>query len=125
MNLVSILQVVVAVGLLNVWLLRFSKPTSYRGGSAKNLKEEFAAYGLPSWSCYLVGSLKIGSAIALLIGLQFPLAALAASSLVSLLMLGAIAMHLKVKDPMIKSVPALAMLSMSALIAWTQYSHLA
>jgi hypothetical protein len=33
-------------------------------------------------------------------------------------MLGALAMHLKVKDPVSKSVPAAAMLAMTAALAW-------
>ena len=33
------------------------------------------------------------------------------------LMLGALAMHLKVKDPLLKSVPALAMLAMTTTLA--------
>ena len=52
-TLVQICQIIVALGLLNVWLLRFNKPTAYRGGKAVNLPGEFAAYGLPAWSCYL------------------------------------------------------------------------
>ncbi len=52
-SIIAVLHVIVAVGLLNVWLLRYNKDTSYRGGSAKNLKDEFAAYGLPSNSLLL------------------------------------------------------------------------
>ena len=62
----TILQVVVALGLLNVWLVRPRSATSYRGGNAQSLKEEFAAYGLPDFFFYLVGALKIGSAMALI-----------------------------------------------------------
>lgn len=46
----TIIQLVIALGILNVWLLRFGKTTAWRGGAAKNMKEEFAVYGLPSWS---------------------------------------------------------------------------
>ena len=37
-----ILQVFVGLGILNVWLIRANWSTGYRGGDAKNLKEEFA-----------------------------------------------------------------------------------
>lgn len=110
----TILQVVVALGLLNVWLLRPGRPTDYRGGDARSLKEEFAAYGLPEFLFYLVGALKIGAAIALLAGLWNESLILPAAALVVLLMLGALAMHAKVKDPAIRSLPALLMLIMSA-----------
>ncbi len=42
-----ILQIIVACGLLNVWLIRPQLKTPYRGCDAKNLKDEFIAYGLP------------------------------------------------------------------------------
>ncbi len=118
MNYTSFLQILVAAGLLNVWLIRYSKETVYRGQSAKNLKEEFAAYGLPEWLYYLVGFLKIGSAVALIFGLWNYQIALVGAFLVSILMLGALAMHFKVKDPIKKSVPAFFMLAASVLIIY-------
>ena len=115
-TLVQICQIIVALGLLNVWLLRFNKPTAYRGGKAVNLPGEFAAYGLPAWSCYLVGFLKVASAIALLVGLLYPASVLSAALIVALLMAGAVAMHVKVGDPFKKSVPAILMLALCVVI---------
>lgn len=112
----SILQVVVALGLLNVWLLRSHKQTGYRGGSSSTLKEEFSAYGLPRWSFYFVGLLKLGSALMLLAGAWLPAMVQPAIITVSGLMVGAIGMHLKVRDPLVRSVPASAMLIMCALV---------
>jgi hypothetical protein len=77
---------------------------------------EFAAYGLPAWSCYLVGFLKVASAFALLAGLLYPVLILPAASVVAALMVGAIAMHVKVADPFKKSLPALSMLTLSLLM---------
>lgn len=111
-----VLQIIIALGLLNVWLLRFNKATEYRGGKATTLPEEFAVYGLPSWFCYLVGTLKIGSAIALLFGLIYPPLILPAAGLIAVLMVGAIAMHMKVKDSIKKMLPASAMFVMSILV---------
>ena len=116
-SIIAVLHVIVAVGLLNVWLLRYNKDTSYRGGSAKNLKDEFAAYGLPHWAHYVVGALKISAAIALIAGLWISTINFYASALVAFLMLGALAMHLKIKDPIQKSIPAFLMLLMSLAIA--------
>ena len=110
------LQLFVALGILSVWLLRSGKATPFRGGEAKTLREEFAAYGLPFRFMCLIGVLKVGLAIALLAALWFhPLAKPAAVGL-GLLMLGAIVMHLKVKDPVKKALPALAVLAMCAAI---------
>ncbi len=114
------LQVILGLGLLNVWILRASSATSYRGGAAQSLQEEFGAYGLPNWFFYLVGFLKIGSAVLLLTGIWYPEAIVPAAGLVAALMVGAIAMHLKVKDPAIRSLPALAMLVMSTSLVGLQ-----
>jgi uncharacterized membrane protein YphA (DoxX/SURF4 family) len=112
----SVLQVIVGLGLLNVWLLRRQSATAYRGGAAKNLKEEFAAYGLPAPMFYVVGGLKIICGVLLLVGLAYPPVVLPAAAIVAVLMVGAVAMHLKVGDPVSKFVPATLMLAMSGAI---------
>lgn len=111
-----ILQAIVGLGLLNVWLLRRQSATAYRGGEAKNLKDEFAAYGLPAPMFYIVGGLKIVCGLLLLVGLAYPPVVLPAAAVVAVLMMGAVAMHLKVRDPVSKFVPAALMLAMSGAI---------
>lgn len=112
-----ILQVVVGLGILNVWLVRANWATGYRGGDAKTLKEEFATYGLPVWFYYLIGTLKILCALAILAGIWFPPLATFGGAGLAVLMAGAFSMHLKVKDPFSKAIPSLAMLAMSLAIA--------
>ena len=116
--IVAILQIIVAVVLLAVWLFRPNQPTEYRGGDAKMMKEEFAVYGLPPWMMYLVGTLKVGAALALLIGLGLHMLVFPAALLIVLLMIGAIAMHLKVHDSLKKSIPAVVLLMLSACISF-------
>jgi uncharacterized membrane protein YphA (DoxX/SURF4 family) len=99
-----------------VWLIRSNWSTAYRGGDAKTLKEEFAVYGLPGWFCTLVGFLKVTSALALLLGIWFPQLILPAAAMITALMIGAVSMHAKVKDPIGKTLPAAAMLLMSAIL---------
>lgn len=112
-----VLQIVVALGLLNVWLMRTGKATPFRGGEAKSMKEEFEVYGLPGWMMVLVGVLKVSVAIALLVGIWLPVLVEPAAWLLALLMAGALLMHIKVKDSVQKSVPALLMLCMAVGIA--------
>jgi uncharacterized membrane protein YphA (DoxX/SURF4 family) len=111
-----ILQAIVGLGLLNVWLLRRESATAYRGGEAKNLKDEFATYGLPAPMFYIVGGLKIICGALLLVGFAYPPVVLPAAAVVAVLMMGAVAMHLKVGDPVSKFVPAALMLAMSGAI---------
>lgn len=110
------LQLTVAFGLLNVWLLRYKKETKWRGGSAQNMTEEFENYGLPKWFMFLVGFLKISIATLLIIGIWLPLLVKPSAAILTVLMLGAVSMHLKVKDPVSKALPAIFMLVLAILI---------
>lgn len=112
--LLIVLKLVVALGILNVWVLRRVQPTPYRGKDAQTLREEFAAYGLPGWVYSAVGVVKIALAAALLISIWKPELELAKYSAFTLagIMVVAFGMHLKVSDPAIKSLPALAVLAM-------------
>lgn len=116
MSTTPILQLIIALGLLNVWIVRFNMASDYRGGEAKNLVQEFAVYGLSKGFCYLIGFIKVSSAIALLLGFWYPQLVLPAASVILILMLGALAMHFKVRDPVKKSIPASAMLLLSAIV---------
>jgi uncharacterized membrane protein YphA (DoxX/SURF4 family) len=109
-------KLVISLGLLNVWLLRASKPTEWRGSGAKNMREEFAAYGLPAWFMGVVGFLKVTLAILLLASIWLPIIARPAAIGIAVLMIGAVSMHLKVGDPMRKSLPALSLLALCCLV---------
>ena len=107
MNILStIFQIIIALGIFNVWLLRSSRATPYRGKDAPSLKSEFAAYGLPEWAYYTVGILKLSAAAALLLGVFIPVLVVPGAFVMTILMLGALLMHLKVKDPINKSLPS-------------------
>jgi hypothetical protein len=114
-----VIQIVIALGIINVWLIRFNKSTGWRGGSAHNLKEEFTVYGLPGWMVWLVGALKLLFAATLIAGIWFPDLAIRAASGIAVLMIGAIVMHIKVKDPIKKSLPAFIMLALSIFFILT------
>ena len=115
MEIASILSVGIAVTLLNVWLLRINKATPYRGGQAQNMKEEFEVYGLPHWLLPIVGVLKVGLAIALVISLWVPILLKPVALGIAALMLAAVLMHLKVSDGVKKCFPA-TLLMLAALL---------
>jgi hypothetical protein len=110
---------VIALGIFNVWILRAKKATDYRGGSAKSMKEEFAVYGLPLWFMCVVGAAKVALAILLLVGIGVPSLVRPAAVAMAILMVGAVSMHVKVKDPAKKSLPALSVLVLSIFVAAT------
>lgn len=111
------LQLCIALGLVNVWIFRFNRATKYRGKEAQNMKEEFAAYGLPLWSVYVVGFFKITIAVALIVSSFVPslisVLSVPALAVLSVLMLGAIGAHIKVRDAATKTLPAVGVLSMA------------
>jgi hypothetical protein len=107
----------VALGILNVWIVRRVQPTPYRGQSAQTLREEFTAYGLPDWVFTAVGVVKIALAVALLISIWRPVLAQPAALALGAIMVVAFGMHLKVRDPVIKSLPSLVVLAMCLGIA--------
>lgn len=114
---VLVIQVIIALGIYNVWLLRFRKATEWRGGTAKNMKEEFEVYGLPSWFMGIVGFLKLLLATLLIVGVWYqPVVRPAAIGMI-ILMLGAISMHVRVNDPLKRFLPAFTMLVLSGIVA--------
>ena len=115
-------QVIVSLGILNVWLFRSKKATAYRGSNASNLKEEFAAYGLPPYAVWVIGTIKVSAAIALLVGIFVPSVAEPAAIVIAVLMAGAVAMHAKVKDPVRCYLPATTMLLLSLAVIFTERS---
>lgn len=116
----KILMIAVPAVLLNVWLLRFNLATSYRGGNSTNMLEEFAVYGLNDTTAYLVGGLKILASIGLLLGFFFDKTIKPAASVIVVLMIGALAMHLKVADDAIKFLPAGLIFLFSSVILLLQ-----
>ena len=111
------LKIIVGLSILNVWLARSKKSTDWRGGDADNIAEEFKAYGLPVWFMWVVGSLKVGLALLLLISILYQQFEAIAAYGIAFLMLGAISMHLKIGDPLKKYLPAFSLLVLSLAIA--------
>ncbi len=114
---VIVLQIVIALGIINVWILRPGKSTNWRGGQAKSMREEFAVYGLPVWFMYLIGSLKCLLAALLIAGIWIPVVTVPAAVAMAVLMLGAISMHVRVKDPLQKALPSFTMMVLSLAVA--------
>ncbi|WP_439153327.1 DoxX family protein [Winogradskyella sp.] len=110
------LKLIVALSILNVWLIQPKKKTKWRGGDATTIIEEFKAYGLSETFCYVVGFLKVGLALILLASLKFENLTLIGSIGLSLLLLGSIAMHVKIKDPLFKSFPAFLFIVLNLII---------
>ena len=119
MKLLSkILSVIVGLTVINVWLFRSGKSTSYRGGDANSLMEEFVVYGLGDYFL-TIGVIKVGLAMLLILSLYFQKLRLISASGIGIMMLVAIYMHFSVGDELIKSMPASVMLLSCLIIAYS------
>tara|TARA_B000000477_G_scaffold35188_1_gene30053 strand:- start:96 stop:467 length:372 start_codon:yes stop_codon:yes gene_type:complete len=115
--LVMTLQIVIAFVIFAVWIFRPNLDTNYRAGNAKNIVEEFAVYGLPKWSVYVVGATKLTLALALIVGIWYTQLAQYAVMGMGILMVGALICHLKTRDdPLSRAAPASIMLVMCFLV---------
>ena len=116
-TLVMALQIVIAIVIFAVWIFRPNLDTNYRAGDAKNIVEEFAVYGLPKWSVYVVGATKLTLALALIVGIWYTQLAQYAVMGMGILMTGALICHLKTRDdPLSRAAPASIMLVMCFLV---------
>ena len=119
MKLISkILSTIVGLTVINVWLFRSNRSTSYRGSDATNLLEEFEVYGLEDYFL-IIGIIKVSLAVLLLLSLYFKKLSFFASSGIAVMMLVAVYMHINVGDELIKSMPASVMLASWLIIAFS------
>ncbi|MFT6415076.1 MAG: hypothetical protein ACJARZ_000410 [Dokdonia sp.] len=115
--IISVIKIVIAASIINVWLFRFNQSTVWRGGNAGNMKQEFGAYGLPLWLMYVIGGLKVVLSLSLLASIYFTQLEQPSAFGLAILMLGAIGMHMKISDPIKKSLPAIIFLVLSLIVA--------
>ena len=69
----------------------------------KLLKRNFSTYSLPSWSFYLIGFIKILCSVFILLSIWFKELEMISLMTLALIMCGSLAMHVKIKDPIKKS----------------------
>ena len=114
----KILSVVVGLTVINVWLFRSDKSTSYRGGDANSLMEEFVVYGLGDYFL-TIGIIKVGLAVLLILSLYYKKLRMFSALGIGLMMIVAIYMHFSIGDELIKSMPASIMLISCLIIAYS------
>jgi hypothetical protein len=118
-------QIFIASAMADVWLIRYNRPGFFRGGSARTMEEEFRVYGLPDWFRNFIRVSKLSAGGLMIAGIWIPLLAVIAGSGLAVLMLGAVAMHFKVGDPLYKALPSTTFLVLSILVAYFQFGRVA
>ncbi len=108
--ILKILLVVVSVTVITAWTYNINLDTTFRGGDATNMIEEFEAYGLNQTTMVVVGIFKVSCAIMLLFGLKYRKLIVPAAGAMVLFMIAAVYFHLSISDPIIPTAPSLLML---------------
>jgi len=109
--ILNILLVVVSVTVITAWTYNINLDTTFRGGDATNMIEEFEAYGLNQTTMVVVGIFKVSCAIMLLFGLKYRKLILPAAGVMALFMIAAVYFHFSISDPIIPTAPSLLMLA--------------
>ena len=61
----------ISFGIIYAWTIGYNRPSKFRGGNARNMKEEFAVYGFPDWLVPVTRVVKLSLAVCLLFGYFF------------------------------------------------------
>jgi hypothetical protein len=102
-SLIEMIKILVFSSVLFVWVIRY-----------QNIVAEFRSFGYPDWLRDLVGITKIALVIMLMredVSLQK-----VGTSGIMILMLAAMATHLKVKNPFPKMLPSMTLFGLCSLI---------
>lgn len=102
----SLAKLVLALSVAFVWTIRYD-----------NVVKEFKQFGISDLTRNLVGASKISLATLLIASIWYSSLALIPSILMGLFMVGAQYFHFSIKNPLIKRVPSLLLLILSAIIA--------
>ena len=88
--------------------------------------ENFRRFGYPQWFRVVTGSLEVLGGLGLLLGIWLPWLAALASAGLTLVMLGAVSTHLRIREPLQKLVLPIVMGTMAIVVAvsyWTMLLH--
>lgn len=104
------LQLFIGVSIMIIWIARTTVASSYRVGNAQTLSEEFTEAGLTQGVYMVMRVLKPIFAFLLVIGIVYDPFFVPCMTFTTLAMLGAVMAHIKVKDNIIKMIPAITLL---------------
>lgn len=106
MNIISFMQLALGLSVAYVWIFRYH-----------NVVKEFKQFGLSDLTRNFVGVSKIALSTLLIAGIWFTSLVQISAILMGLFMVSAQYFHFKVKNPFIKHLPSLILLTLSVFIA--------
>lgn len=105
-----ILQFFIAFSIFNVWVLRY-----------RTMASDFQQFGLPTWLRNIVGAIKIFFSIMLIAGVWNYSFTIVGGIGIAVLMVSAVAVHIKEKDPVSKMWPAIVLAILAIAVAILAY----
>lgn len=109
-NLSNSAQIVIALSVCFVWIVRFD-----------NIVKEFKQYGISDIVRNLVGATKIALSTLLITGIWYESLVLVPALLMAFLMVCAQIAHIRAKNPWFKFVPSFILLILSLMVAGIRY----
>jgi len=107
-QLIKLAQIVLPISVAYVWVFRFH-----------NVVKEFKEFGLSDLTRNMVGASKISVATLIFAGIWYSSLVFIPSILMGLFMIAAQFFHFKVKNPFIKHLPSLVLLTLCVFLAVT------
>ena len=105
LSLIGALKIIVIVSILFVWVVRY-----------ENIKKEFQYYNLPNWFRDFVGILKISFSV--MLNSNNNDIVIMGSLGITILMLGAVGIHIKMKNTFRSYIASVAMISICIFILY-------
>lgn len=107
-NFLILIQLTLGLSVAYVWTFRYF-----------NVVKEFTLFGLSDLTRNLVGVSKIALATLIVAGIWHPSLVQVPAALMGLFMVAAQYFHFSVKNPLVKHIPSLILLALSAILAWS------
>jgi hypothetical protein len=107
-NFLILIQLTLGLSVAYVWTFRYF-----------NVVKEFTLFGLSDLTRNLVGVSKIALATLIIAGIWYPSLVQIPAALMGLFMVAAQYFHFSVKNPLVKHIPSLILLALSAILAWS------
>ncbi len=107
-NFLILIQLTLGLSVAYVWTFRYF-----------NVVKEFSLFGLSDLTRNLVGVSKIALATLIIAGIWYPSLVQIPAALMGLFMVAAQYFHFSVKNPLVKHIPSLLLLALSAILAWS------
>ncbi len=107
-NFLILIQLTLGLSVAYVWTFRYF-----------NVVKEFSLFGLSDLTRNLVGVSKVALATLIIAGIWYPSLVQIPAALMGLFMVAAQYFHFSVKNPLVKHIPSLILLALSAILAWS------